>query len=91
MQVSTLKELEQLLKLCRRMGVETMTVNDMTFKLGDEPVKPVSASKKAQQMPEVNVPFQGLPNTIEAKNEKILNDTLSEEQLLFYSVTGEAT
>ncbi len=37
MKVDTLKDLEKLVKLCRKTGVETITVDGITIELGDVP------------------------------------------------------
>lgn len=37
--VETIKELERLLKLCRKQGVTELTTPSIAFKLGDLPVK----------------------------------------------------
>jgi hypothetical protein len=79
MTISSLKDLQKLMALCRKQGVKSLTVGDITFELGEQAfISTVKPSVKASS--EVYVPGAVGPDT------KIeLPDELTPEQLLFYS------
>lgn len=69
MTIDNLKELERLVKMCRRTGVDKITVDGVTIEMGAEPVQSSKASAE---------------ETADETQPKELN-SLSEEQLLYYS------
>lgn len=100
MKIDSLKQLEQLLKLARKHGVEGMEVDSIKFNLGPEPRKRsinVSTTGEAFPEAEVKVPaFNGVLkdnlNTSDiTPHDSIKSDELTEEQLLMWSATGELT
>ncbi len=70
MNVDNLKDLERLVKMCRRTGVDKITVDGITIEMGAEPV--VSSKATAADTAD------------DAAKPKELG-TLTEEQLLYYS------
>ena len=72
--ISNLKELKQLLKLCREQGVTEINLGTVSFKLGDLPQEPGPAH--IQEIPSEN-PYLNFPS-----------GELSPEQLMFYSAGG---
>lgn len=44
MKITTLKELEQVIKLCRKTGVQSITVDGVQLQLGEAPSKPSTAT-----------------------------------------------
>lgn len=71
--VSNLKDLEKLLKLCRKQGVTEINLGEVSFKLGDLPQEPGQVQyEEAQLDPYVNFP-QGM---------------LTPEQEAFYATGG---
>lgn len=48
--VETIKDLERLLKLCRKQGVTEITTPQIAFKLGDLPVKHPDQSIEDQEI-----------------------------------------
>lgn len=80
MNLPDLKQLDKLLTLARKHGVEHIKVGDMEFKLG-EVVQPTSKSrgKAASAVGPLSDPGPiGIPT-----------DTPSEEDLLFWSASGQ--
>lgn len=70
--IEDLKELEKLLKICRRQGVVEIDFDNVKLKLGDLPLEASSASSA-----EVNDPLKNFPQ-----------GELTPEQLIFYSSGG---
>lgn len=91
MTISSLKELQKLIALCRKTGVASIKVDGIEFNLGALPSvktqsKPIDFSSDFPES-SIKVPqFQGYVAPI--VDEKIQTDELSEEQLLFYSSAG---
>lgn len=81
MTISSLKDLEKLMAICRKRGVKTITIGDITLTMDEQaPEMPSKRSIKAQEASEVYVPGAVGPET------KIeIPDELTPEQLLFYS------
>jgi hypothetical protein len=70
-----IKELEKILKLCRKQGVMEISLEGLSFKLGDLPVENFRAGTVQESDP-VD-PYKNFPT-----------GDLSPEQLLFYSAGG---
>lgn len=96
MKVNDLKDLEKLIKLCRRLGVDAIEADNVKLNLGKLPQKS-KMRDIASDIPEANVQIPEFNGKIEetavelvdANGETIKTDSLTDEQLLFYSVTGE--
>lgn len=71
--ITNLKELERLLKLCRKQGVTEINLGTVSFKLGDLPQEKVQVSQEI----ETDSPYASFPD-----------GELSPEQLMFYSAGG---
>lgn len=71
----TPKELEKYIKTCRKLGVSELTIEGVTFKLGDEPQAKVAKSGPRQ-------------TTYEDTAAMFESDTLTDEALLMWSVSG---
>lgn len=74
--ISDLKELEKLLKICRKQGVTDIEVAGVKIKLGDIPEKPRHINDPAIDT-ETDDPYANFPGGI-----------LSNSQLAFYSSGG---
>lgn len=71
--VDSLKDLEKLLKLCRKQGVQEIDIHGVKIKLGDLPIESTAlAAAEESSNPYANFP----------------DGELSPEQLAFYSVGG---
>lgn len=100
MTIDSLKQLEALLKLCRKSGVAAIEVDGIKLALGNEPIKPVKRVPERLDDPlaNVSVPVPNIYDPIEyakavaakatqALKDKIdMPDELTEEQLINYSV-----
>lgn len=71
--IESLKELEKLLKLCRKQGVIEISVVGANIKLGELPTKQVVESIEEEQNP-----LEGFPDT-----------ELSPEELTFFANGGK--
>lgn len=72
--VSNLKDLEKLLKLCRKQGVTEINLGEVSFKLGDLPLEPGQQS----QYEDANLdPYADFPSGL-----------LTPEQEAFYASGG---
>lgn len=79
MVISSLKELDKLMLLCRKRKVSSIKIDNIEFRLDDQPeVKSVA--------PRVTSVYTGI-----TEDTKIdMPDALTEEQLLFYSAQQQA-
>lgn len=79
MTITTLKDLEKLIKKCRSLGVQSIKVDNVEFHLSDAPTRQVSRQFTAKQY---------VADTFGEVNESTKIETpdeLTEDQLLFYS------
>ena len=72
--ISTIKDLEKLLKLCRKQGVKEIKLGEIAFSLGDLPHEESVGS------------IDGAP--VSDKYENFPQGELTPEQLMFYSAGG---
>lgn len=70
--ITSLKDLERLLKLCRKQGVTEIKLGIVELKLGDMPNE-----QSSSLVPDASDPYANFPN-----------GELSPEQLAFYSSGG---
>jgi hypothetical protein len=84
--VSTLKDLDKLIKLCRQRGIQSIKIDNIEMHLGDMPTtyrRQTSVNTKKSLNTQVDNFGEISDNTkIET------SDELTEEQLLFYSAQG---
>jgi hypothetical protein len=73
--INNIKDLEKLLKLCRRQGVQEINLGTVSFKLGELPIEVDKNAKNI--LDEVEDPYANFPA-----------GELSPEQLAFYSSGG---
>lgn len=62
--IKDLKDLQSLLKLCRKQGVIELSMSDLVIKFGDLPLRKTGDTEESDE---------------------ISSDTLTPEQLIFYS------
>lgn len=74
--ITSLSELQKLLKICRKAGVTDIELGDVKIKLGDLPASDRRQSDPAENA-ESDDPYANFPNGL-----------LSPEQLAFYSSGG---
>lgn len=72
MKIENLKDLNKLIQLCRKTGVEAITVDGIELKLGNDPIKP---SKRVSNRPNY-------------EQDTVKTDELTPEQMLFWSSQG---
>lgn len=75
--IQNLKDLEKLLKLCRKQGVTELDLGEVKFKLGDLPYEPSSIQQNLADDPAED-PYKNFPQ-----------GQLTPEQLIFYSSGGD--
>jgi len=73
--IQNLKDLERLLKLCRKQGVTEVKLGDVELKFGDLP--PESRPSRDQDLIPTDNPYADFPD-----------GELTPEQLMFYSAGG---
>jgi len=79
MEIKSLKELDKLMLLCRKRGVLTIKVDNIEFRLDDQPIQ----AKPTQPM--ATTVYQGITEDTKIDTP----DSLTEEQLMFYSAGGQ--
>ena len=91
--INDLKDLRQLISLCRKTGVSDIEINGIKLHLGPMPLK--RNKSLVDTFPEASIPvpqYQSI-NAQETSNEAIetisMPDELSQDDLLYYSVRPE--
>ncbi len=80
MKIESLKQLDQLMKLCRKQGVSAIEIDNIKFNLGPEPISQVN--RQAHSNPIVSGTFD--PGAITLPD-KIDTEEMTDEQKLFGS------
>lgn len=75
--IQDLKDLEKLLKLCRKQGVTEIKLGTVEFKLKDLPESKHTSSAQEDEAPPSDNPYANFPQ-----------GELSPEQLMYYSAGG---
>lgn len=85
MKLDTLRDLEKAIKLCRKLGVDSIKIGDVEFHLGSKPqVSRITSVKKTSVTTDSYVD----PSII-TEDTKILSDELTDEQKLYWSTGTE--
>lgn len=80
MTLPDLKQLNKLIALCRKQGIKTIKMGELELTLSeDAPVKTGRAARKAAKAE---------PESVQGEIDAF--DTLTDEEKLFWSVTGQA-
>lgn len=92
MKIDSLRDLQKVLRLCRKEGVTDITVDGIALHLGPLPVKvsnkPIAAFS---DFPEAQVPVPPFNGSTDSVIDKIdMPDQLTDEQKLFYSAIGHS-
>lgn len=95
MKIESLKDLQKIIQLCRKLGVEAIEIGGLKMNLGPTPVIVQNNRQKytpgIQEETKVNpyaTPYApgGITESVSVPTENIL----TEEQLLFWSAEGES-
>lgn len=90
MTIATLKDLEKVIRLCRKTGVDSIKVDGIEILLGSEPYTDLKPSTRP--LKEIVESAKALYNPGVAytptEHTKIQTEELTEEQLLMWSVGG---
>lgn len=88
MKIENTKDLKKLIQLCRQLGVEAIEVGGVKMNLGPAPVIIKQERKNYKELAEsiINQPTY-TPGGI-TEDTQIPTDSLTEEQMLFYSSQG---
>lgn len=97
MKIESLKDLQKVIQLCRKLGVQSIKVDSIEFHLGDLP----KTAQKLKTIPNIDQITKNIssPYTPGGINEEtkivaeiadIDTDDLSADQLLFYSARPES-
>lgn len=93
MKIETLKDFKQVLQLCQRMGVTEIKIDGIEAKISlqSKPIKRTSIDLDLPPEAYIPVPQYQAPIASEATIDTDIDmpDQLSEEQLMYYSATGE--
>lgn len=85
MTIDNLKDLEKIIRLCRKQGVITIKIDGIELTLGPAPQKTYKPIDIAKDIPEASIKVP-VPNFVQGPVE---TEELSEEQMLMWSVTNE--
>lgn len=88
MTITTQKELQQVIQLCRKLGVESIKIDNIEFQLG-----PMPQTKKKEVKTEsyFDLPSEAdikIPQYTPPKVEQFTSDEITEDQLLMWSAQG---
>lgn len=90
MKIDSLKDLEKLVKLCRKLGIDAVEIGDLKFNLG-QPPQTIRKNQIVQSMfsdADIKIPKYN-PVVSDSTPDIIKTDELTQEQLLFYSSDSE--
>lgn len=85
MKIENLKQLRQLIDLCQKTGVNTIKVDGIELELGAPPATTSSKHIAATSHDETSVFDPGAILVPASIQDQIDSETLTEEQMLFYS------
>jgi len=85
MKIESLKDLEKVIKLCRKNGIETFKIDGIEFKLGSLPVEDRQTASPTYMPGDIGVTYT--PGGVTADT-KIVTEELSDEQMLFWSAAA---
>lgn len=92
MKIESLKELDKLMQLCQKRGIDSITIDGiaLTFHISSKPVKhnATSLPDYSSDFPEANIPVPKFTGEI-ADVEIPETTELSKEQLLMWSVDSQ--
>lgn len=91
MDIKTAKDLEKVIRLCRKLGVDAMEIGNIKFNLGATPQKQTKSFNPALDIPEAGLKIpQFTPSEVSETPDNIKTTDLSDEDLLFYSATDNS-
>lgn len=82
MKIESLKELDKLILLCQRRGVESVTIDNISFKLSDSPPQRKTQPRRSSFVSDVSLD----PTGVQADTKIKIPDELTPDQLLMWSV-----
>lgn len=87
MKVNTIKDLQKLVQLCRKTGIDAIEVDGVKLNLGPAPKRQRRAKSVASDFPEADLKVpQYTPSEEESTTEETIStDELTPEQLLMWS------
>lgn len=88
MTINSLKELNKLMVLCRKRGIQSITVDGITFHMSDQTPEMGNPIRKQGILTANNTPLS--PGGITEDTKISMPDELTEEQLMFYSARPES-
>lgn len=90
MVINNLKDLKALVQLCRKEGIDAFEIGDIKFNLGAKPKRERKHTPIEFDIPEASVKIpQYNPIVKQVVADVIKTDDLTQEELLFYSATGD--
>jgi hypothetical protein len=84
MQVKDINDLEKIIKLCRKTGIESIKIDNIELKLGEVPQKDTQILPKRT----INTTTYA-PGGITEDSKIDVPEQLTEEQMMFYSVLSQ--
>lgn len=83
MTIKDIKDLKQIIDLCRKTGVQSIKVDNVEMHLGEAPSKPAAITQKRNKTTETFIPG------VITEDTQITTDELTADELLFYSATNQ--
>lgn len=90
MTIDSLKQLKALIQLCQKEGVTDIEVDGIKLSLGAKPVKRANSPAIERDIPEASIKVPAYNGAQIEDKEETEPASLTEEQLLFYSVDETA-
>lgn len=81
MVIKDIKDLKQIIDLCRKTGVESIKIDNVEMHLGAVPIKYTTNTTKSIT--------STYPKNVVTEETQITTDELTEEQLMFYSASNQ--
>ncbi len=89
MEIKTLNDLKKIVQLCRKQGVQSLSLGTLVLHLGPAPRQASKPIDYSSDIPESKVQIPKFTGEISAP-EPVSTDELTAEQLLMWSVGGTA-
>jgi hypothetical protein len=105
MNINNIKDLERIIKMCRKTGVNSLKLGELELNLGLLPIKKQQPVDFSSDFPEASIPVpqfrpytQSTPDNnkqlsseeVQVIADKIATSELTADQLLFYSSAGHS-
>jgi hypothetical protein len=88
MKIDSLRDLKQVIALCRKAGVSALKIDNIELQLSPLPVKQRRTSIQEIYSPEANIAVPAFNGYQQPQETPLMDEELTDEQKLFYSAVS---